>query len=342
MKNKKAKIILLSTCLMCFSVLGATGILSNGFKNWNVSSWFNNNDQTNLNISDIKANGITIKRVANGIDNDGISTQIFKFTINPSNATIQTINASVKYIDGTDCSLVMQVSVDNDNKTIILKNLLEFDKKIILTLESTYDSQINCNATIDYEKKLLGIELNKSISYYPGVENSLVKNVTYSKYTKDTNLSFNFSSGTIELKYAHQHMNEIRQMDGGEEFLLKSCELIKESFYSLGGIYNITNNSYQNFPKATQFWALTDSEEIHNKILYLYSLNNSTYPPDQEDNYSENTIVFTIKNAKINVSDGNILDCPDITIETSIMSNDYKDYFVSVSEIKIDKNNINF
>lgn len=101
------------------------------------------------------SNGIRIKQSTSGKNSSGYDYITFSYSISPTNAT-KSISAFLKYIDGTNCSDVINSSVDFNAKTITLTCKQAFNKQIKLVVSIVDQPDIYAEALIDYERKAIG------------------------------------------------------------------------------------------------------------------------------------------------------------------------------------------
>ncbi len=107
--------------------------------------------------------GITLKMLNSVTNPDGTITRTFSYTIEPANATNPNCELTLSYADGSDCSQVVNASIDVNNKVVSVTNSVPFDKQIVLTIYSVADPTIKSTVTIDYEKKILGSSVSDFI-----------------------------------------------------------------------------------------------------------------------------------------------------------------------------------
>lgn len=149
--------------------------------------------------TEITASEMKIRALATKENADGSVTKTFSFTIEPANATDQTVTATAKYADGSNCDAVVTVAVDNTKKEISVTAKADFDKVVNVVVTST--NNVNAKATIkcDYVKKVKAAtynnaEISLSLSGNEAINYTNYIDVTYSKYTKDKDYSLKFKS----------------------------------------------------------------------------------------------------------------------------------------------------
>ena len=122
--------------------------------------------------SNIKQNGINVKRVNSGTNESGESYQSFTYSVTPEDAINQDVEVVATYNDGTDCSDVVTVSLNQDTKTILVTCHKAFSKQIVIEIRSVNNPLATASVTVDYEKKL------ESVEYL--FKNTLLQNNYYS------------------------------------------------------------------------------------------------------------------------------------------------------------------
>jgi len=147
----------------------------------------------------ISASEMKIRALATKENADGSVTKTFSYSIEPANATDQTVTATAKYADGSNCDAVVTVAVDNTKKEISVTAKADFDKVVNVVVTST--NNVNAKATIkcDYVKKVKAAtynnaEISLSLSGNEAINYTNYIDVTYSKYTKDKDYSLKFKS----------------------------------------------------------------------------------------------------------------------------------------------------
>lgn len=211
-KNKKGLKIL--SVVLSIGIVGGLYYTSSGFKNWNINSMLDHA----ISLFDItrREPKMSIKQMTTSTSSDGSVTKTFSFTISPSNTTHQDIAAEILYEDGTDCSQIAEVSIDNINDTVSIKCMSDFDKRIILTLSSVNTPNVKASIDIGYEKKLLSLDQNgrsfeihssynganstKSFSYINSFDIANFVTPKYSKFTQDKEYTYAVKNISVELE----------------------------------------------------------------------------------------------------------------------------------------------
>jgi len=238
------------------------------------TNWFQNNpfEQSQKDSKDdvetsIKENGVSLKLLSTSTTKEGYVVKTFTFGVEPANATDQTVTAAAKYKDGSDCSAVMSVAVNNEAKTIALTCKAAFSKQIIVTVTSNANSNAKATITLDYVKKLLSINKNKTdinigagmsgITYDSNFALNSMIDPSYSVYTKDKNYTFaikDVSVGLDEWVYGSEYVTD---------------EIMIREF--LTPLMNLVETKIQNkaeAPTKEEIWNITDDNTWHSILKY--------------------------------------------------------------------------
>ena len=202
-QNNKGAIIGLTISALLIAGTGTLAFLSDGFTNWDTSTWFQEEKKAEDNLdTEIESKGIKLKLLTTNEAEDGSITKTFNYTITPANATNQNVTATAKYKDGTSCSSVLTTSVNSTDKTISIVCKSAFAQQIEVVVTSEANENAKATIKVDYVKKLLSIESKQASTYFIGngyedKENYLTNlnvlnfiNPVYSIYSKDKTYTF--------------------------------------------------------------------------------------------------------------------------------------------------------
>ena len=150
--------------------------------------------------------GLKVRRLTANDNTYGEKDEVFSYSFTPYNATNQSVEGLLKYIDGTDCSSVMGFSIDESNHLITLSCKKPFSQQIHFIITSKANSKAQATIVLDYVKKIKSLSVKKnnfavvndykewSNSSYRRIEDFKKSNfyeVTYTEFTK-TNDTFDF------------------------------------------------------------------------------------------------------------------------------------------------------
>ena len=206
---------------------------------------------------------LTIKRVSNVSNPDGIETQTFTYSITPENATNQNVVLSAMFSDGSNCDSYIDYESNTLEKTISVTCKKAFNKQIKLQVTSENNSEISKTIIIDYEKKILGIsdsgftiglggnpddcDIGPDVSLTTWSYENAVKYLIapeFSEYTIDKNYTFNFN---------------FKNCNSDEEFLPSNGEYVE--LISMYFAQDVLENF--NTPTADKIWSILDTNDYH-------------------------------------------------------------------------------
>lgn len=266
--KRENKILTLVAALL---LVGATATVTAGI----CTDWFTKNpfeqaekDSTKDDVeTSIKENGVSLKLLSTSTTSEGYVVKTFTFGVEPANATDQTVTASAKYKDGSDCSAVMSVAINNEAKTIALTCKGAFSKQIIVTVTSKANSSAKATITLDYVKKLLSISKNKTeinigagmsgITYDSNFALNSMITPSYSVFTKDKTYTYNVkdvSVGLDEWVYGSEYVQDQFMFT---EFLDPLMDMLET---------RIKNK--EAFPTKEEIWNITNDNDLHSILKY--------------------------------------------------------------------------
>ena len=198
MKKNYSKSLLSGLCfILCIGVLIGFGRVIKDSEKPSSSS-----------THEIISRGIEARMLSSTTNSYGEKDQVFSYSITPSNASNQEVEISMTYSDETDCSEVMEYSLDTTNKQVTLSCKAPFSKQINVVLKAKANENATTTIVLDYVKKLksitpkdetifLGIGSSNTVSH---LDPLLYCQPTYSIYTMDKNYSFDITVSSFEIK----------------------------------------------------------------------------------------------------------------------------------------------
>lgn len=268
-KNNKLKksVLLVMGLFLCGGVLAT------------LNNYEKNNPVISNPAEDVKVvnQGIKIRMLSTSTNDNGEEDKVFTYSISPENATNQSVTLTLSYIDGSDCSSVMEASLNEDDKEITLSCKGAFSKQIKLVITSKDNSSATATITMDYVKKLKAITPISGGPLYIGIWNSgspayggitslapsSFVNAGYSVYTKDKTYTFKATVNSIDLT-AKVVSSEISSVADSVGTALKTK--IKEKIEA--------GSSYLS---ASELWNLSDSNSYHSYLATIGSMSLSEY-----------------------------------------------------------------
>lgn len=341
------------TIVAVLLLVGATATVTAGI----CTDWFSRNpfeqaekDSTKDDVeTSIKENGVSLKLLSTSTTSEGYVVKTFTFGVEPANATDQTVSATAKYKDGSDCSAVMSVAVNNEAKTIALTCKAAFSKQIIVTVTSNANSNAKATITLDYVKKLLSISdkntnnsqnINLAVGagyelqerdYAKYMDNFSINEMitpSYSIYTKDKNYTFNVKNVTVDA-------DEILY-DGSDLELGLDNEILYQTY--LSPVAELLQTKIQNkaaAPTKEEIWNAVDDNTWHS-LLKGYE------KQVKQNNYSEYLCSFTLNATYYCVEE----PAKEVVINNKYIyfypAYDWTGFSVNVDKITVETPNIEF
>lgn len=325
------------------------------------TDWFKNNpfDETEKEPSSgidtsIKEEGVSLKLLATTATPEGYVVKTFTFTVQPSNASDQTVTVNAKYKDGTDCASVLTVSVDNEAKTISVTNKAAFSKQVIVTVTSNDNAEAKATITVDYVKKILAINPKadyssdgKSIVLQHGFSEDYQENFTgnfidnfaketlieasYSVYTKDKNYTFAVKDVSVTFDHVIWFDENEGQAGGG---YLYQCTELKETLRNMI-MGRITSGGSIT---AADIYNAGSSAEYHN-IVKGMDIKNGGDRGENYVTYNLSATYYCVENPAIEFQFGGTSH--PCKMELSL-TQDYSAFHLSVSGVTVETPNIEF
>ena len=239
MKKNYSKSLLSGLCfILCIGVLIGFGRVINDSEKPSSSS-----------THEIISRGIEARMLSSTTNSYGEKDQVFSYSITPSNASNQEIEISMAYSDETDCSEVMEYSLDAANKQVTLSCKAPFSKQINVVLKSKANENATATIVLDYVKKLKKVTFKTDDFIY--VNDYAYKSSEYTKissfqpesfftpeysvYTKDANFSYSLhiseltlSEKTVDLSddFINTFANNVKsRVNSGSRQYFRSSEI---------------------------------------------------------------------------------------------------------------------
>lgn len=333
--------------LAVIALMGGASVLTAGI----CTDWFKNNpfDQTEKEPSSgidtsIKEEGVSLKLLATTTTPEGYVVKTFTFTVQPSNASDQTVTVSAKYKDGTDCESVLRAAVDNESKTISVINREAFEKQIIITVTANANAEAKATITVDYVKKLLGIKSSvdkegSTGNYYFFGGNYAENNIsdfsvssmitpTYSVYTKDKTYTF-------AVKEVNVYEDEWICSSGEYSDFINNSNHI---WRALADVIQKKIQSGEALPTADEIWNIDSEPGWHSYLAYM-SKNHLNESTDDHVSFVFDATYYCVEDPSIEVK---FNDGGDDTYLLLSLDYDFSDKTVEVSGVTVETPNIEF
>lgn len=339
-KKNTGLLVLLTLFGAVIGATTATAVFTKGFRT-NPFEQGEKDPSSGLETS-IKEDGVSLKLLATSTTSEGYVVKTFGFTITPSNASDQTVNAEAKYKDGSDAADVIAVSVDNEAKTISLTNKGAFSQQIVVTVTSNDNAQAKATITVDYVKKLLGIhssvEKEGDGNYYFFGGNYTGNNLSdfsissmitpeYSVYTKDKNYTFAVKDVSVLEDEWLCSSAEYFDIINSDHIGRAIAKLLEEKIKTGGAL-----------PTAEEIWNIDSEPGWHSYLSYI----SENHLNEESDEH----LSFVLKATYYCVEDPSIeLKFSDDFYDTYLFLSfdyDYSDKTVEVSGINTEVSNIEF
>lgn len=276
--NNKTKSTITSMILLL--VFGALGcFLLGGVSGYLLSDYFITHTATidsgkhdNIPV-EFNSKGMKIKMLSSITNEDGSVTKTIGYSVLPANATNKDVNVNVQYKDGSACSDIATVSINQKEKTVAITVTKSFSKEIHVILTSVSNSSVTATIKLNYEKRL--VSLNKKITSneinfgnWKNEVNTLkdfkLENFVeaeYSEFTYDKNYTFEVSHVEIAEGDFSTDITELSDVD----LSLNFSRLIQNKI------------SNQSTITAEDIWNLSATEDWH-YLLSNFSIDQQTIP----------------------------------------------------------------
>ena len=211
MKKNYSKSLLSGLCfILCIGVLIGFGRV------------IKDSEKPSSSTHEIISRGIEARMLSSTTNSYGEKDQVFTYSLTPSNASNQEIEISMAYSDDSDCSEVMEYSLDATNKQITLSCKAPFSKQINVVLKSKANENATATIVLDYVKKLKKVTFKTDDFIY--VNDYAYKSSEYTKissfqpesfftpeysvYTKDTTFRYFLYIDELALKEKTADLSE--------------------------------------------------------------------------------------------------------------------------------------
>lgn len=162
--SKKVIVVLSAAALLAVGV--GVGIKSNGFQNWNVDTWFTGEvkdaaQKGNL-VDDVKANGMTIKRLSSVTNQDGSIANTYSYSITPANATRKDMTIAIAWNGQTDAVIgnFLTATIDSSAQTFTITKLADFATQAKVTIQSVANDSVKAEILVDCKQVFNGFGAN--------------------------------------------------------------------------------------------------------------------------------------------------------------------------------------
>lgn len=316
-----------TTSMILLLVFGALGcFLLGGVSGYLLSDYFITHSATidskdNIPVS-FSSTGMKIKMLSSITNEDGSVTKTIGYSVLPANATNKDIDVKVQYQDGSACSDIATVSINQKEKTVAITVIKAFSKEIHVILTSMSNSSVTATIKLNYEKRL--VSLNKKInsneinfgnwqSEANAIQDFKLENFVeaeYSSFTYDKNYTFEVSSVEIPEGDFSTDITELSDVD----LALNFSRLIQNKV------------SNQSTITADLVWNLSATEDWH-YLLSNISLDQQTIP------YYHTT--FNAIYSGVSQPDKKVV-YENVDLYVSL-ANDYSSFVTSVEAIESDE-----
>lgn len=164
MTKRKKTIIILSSILSGLILISGAAVMTNGFTDFNPDNFVANLEEDAFEVEEI--NNIRFSQVTENLLSDGTIQKQVKFTIEPSTADYNNLNAAINwnmtyedsfesedwYVDKNVLDYV-DYQLDGENKTLTFNCYQPFGTEIIFTLSSKDDPNTNASIKINYNRR---------------------------------------------------------------------------------------------------------------------------------------------------------------------------------------------
>jgi len=318
MKDKKRVLMVGTSCLIMVGTLfGMIGFNQNQIQH--VSSDIQ-----------VQGKGIGFKLLVERNFRNGTFEKTISYNFNPDTITDKTVTMEVYYADKKeDCSDVLTAILNQENQTIVITCLKDFNRQINLKLTSNMIPSLSATLIIDYEKKVKSLTLTDNICWGVGGNSDMESfkkgeffDYEYTSFTKDKNYTFKIRDPHVEY-VDNIDFRGIHELLNTDEYVGLN-KLICDKMCDLGEL-----------PSAEELWNLYDNDDWRS---YIYQTT--------QDNYGHNDY-FGIK-LRINMT----LVCVenenwnvfyrDKDVYFLLGDYDFSNYIVQPDKIEFSESNIIF
>lgn len=267
--QKRSLLTVIILILVVALIVGGLAAMSSGFTNWDVKTWFGDEDNESIDNTDEKNNVvigegegsgmvITSARIARSNYEDyGVSplaetAYTLTATITPVTADNKNVNWSVAWVNAssswaigktvTDYVTVAPTSSSSGSLTATVACKQAFGEQIIVTCTSQQNSDIKATCTVDYRERLSNATLTLNISGGSYIINnspslpvpdSGTMSVNLSKSAGTVNQSF---SSSVSLTFTDSFYDALIDEFGGSVFPMNpTVKTISSGSFSFSG-----------------------------------------------------------------------------------------------------------
>lgn len=325
---KKSFHIILS--LIFIAGVAGVGYLSEGFRNWDVKTWFQTSEETHFESDSLltslkETNNIQVKVKKAELDST-FGSQTLLYSVHPSNYS-DSIRFKVNYTDGSDVEDgILTILHDADKKEFTIGCNKVFFKQIIFTIYAAANEDVKAEINIDFKEKLTLSAVFQAVEGYQFKVTPIVDTtggtVLVDKTVKNESFRFNAS-------FVNKAMNYLRE-DSYDAVNGKSFDA--SPFTHAEGDELILSNTYYDYriydeEHGTEY--KTREEVFKAATSYTYNGLNDAEVWRREDYHAEDFV------ESIFVQMDNLVMDLDTAEEREVM--EYKkdfSYNMSIDEIK--------
>ena len=169
-----------------------------------------NSSSSSVSVNEVISRGVHVEKISETANEYGEKNQVFQYSIEPSKATNHSVEVSLSYVDGTDCSDVMDYSLNSEEKQLTLSCKADFSKQVKAVLTSLSNKDAKATIILDYLMKPKNIKLTSNMAVVHDYSdwnnrdyNRLTNlNTRTSSVIKSQMFSFEYSSFTKSAKYS--------------------------------------------------------------------------------------------------------------------------------------------
>lgn len=170
-KNYSTGLISALCIILCLGVLVGIG------------RGINSQPSTSSSFNEVISRGIQVEKISETANEYGEKDQVFQYSIEPSKATNHSVEVSLTYSDGSDCSEVMDYSLDLKAKQVTLSCKSDFSKQIKVVLTSLSNKNAKATILMDYLKKVKSLGLTQNLAVVNDYDDWNCTIATYNRIT---------------------------------------------------------------------------------------------------------------------------------------------------------------
>lgn len=196
-----------------------------------IGRGINSQPSTSSSFNEVISRGIQVEKISETANEYGEKDQVFQYSIEPSKATNHSVEVSLTYSDGSDCSEVMDYSLDLKAKQVTLSCKSDFSKQIKVVLTSLSNKNAKATILMDYLKKVKSLGLTQNLAVvndyddwnctietynritdfnvyvYKNLDSKMISK-EYSAYTKDVTYRFKFDISSYDIQENKSSLSE--------------------------------------------------------------------------------------------------------------------------------------